>query len=93
MFIPVGNSFVHESARYIGSIRHFIQMRFEGEDFSPMNFVNDVMRLPSFTSIAIYHPTLSLHGIDLVVGEQEDVVWIELKYGENIVKYFEHERI
>jgi len=29
MYIPVGSSFVHESVRYINSIRHFIQMRFE----------------------------------------------------------------
>ena len=93
MYIPVGSSFVHESVRYINSIRHFIQMRFEGDESAPVKFVNDVMQLPSFTSIAVYHPTLSLYGVDLVFGEEEDVVWTQLKYSENIIRLFTHERI
>lgn len=93
MIIPVGNSFVHQSARYIGLDRHFIQLRFEGSEFTPMNFINDVMMLPSFTSIAVYHPTLSIYSIDLVFGEDEDVVWTQLKYGENVKNINKHIRI
>lgn len=93
MYIPVGSSFVHESASYINSIRHFIQMRFEGDESAPVKFVNDVMMLPSFTSIAIYHPTLSLYGVDLVVGEEDDVTWTQLKYGEHVIRIHTHERM
>ena len=93
MFIPVGNSFVHQSNRYYSSIRHFIQLRFEGDESAPVKFVNEVMTLPSFTSIAIYHPTLSLYGVDLVFGEEDDVTWTQLKYGENVIRLFTHERI
>ena len=93
MIIPVGSKYVHQSARYYSPTRHFIQMRFEGDEQAPINVINDVMQLNSFTSIAVYHPTLSLYGVDLVFGEEEDLVWAQLKYAENIIQVFTHERM
>ena len=85
MQIPVGSSMVHRSPHYTNYFSHYVKLRFLGNARPPVDFFNEVICLPSFMSVTIYHPSLTLYGVDLILGDSQDVTWTQLKYADNVM--------